>query len=51
MSESAIVAGPTMDIHIGTEAHTTIAEEYTATGIIVTVGGTIIDPSAMVGFE
>ena len=43
MSESAIVAGPTTDIHTGTEALTTIAEDYTATGIIVAEVGTIID--------
>jgi hypothetical protein len=43
MSESAIVAGPTIDIHIDTEALTTIAEEYTGTGIIVPGVGTIID--------
>lgn len=43
MSESAMAAGLTMDIHTGTEAITTIAEEYTAIGIIVTEVGTIID--------
>ena len=44
MSESAIVAGPTMDIHTGTEVTTTTAEGYTAIGIIVTGAGIIINP-------
>ena len=51
MSESAIVADPTMDIHTDTEALITIAEEYTATAIIVTEVGTIINPKVMDGFE
>ena len=42
MFESPIAAGPTMDIHTGTEALTAIAEAYTAIGIIVTDVGTII---------
>jgi hypothetical protein len=40
-----------MDIHTGTEALITIAEEYTATAIIVTEVGTIINPKVMDGFE
>jgi hypothetical protein len=43
MSESAIMAGTTMGIRIGTQVITTIAEESTATGIIATAVGTTIE--------
>jgi hypothetical protein len=50
MSGLAIMADHIIDIHTGTEAPTTTAEEYTAPGIIVPDAGTIIDPRAMPGF-
>lgn len=43
MCESAIMADTTMDIHIGTQVITAIAEGSTATGIIATAVGIIIE--------
>jgi hypothetical protein len=43
MCESAIMAGTTMDIRIGTQVITAIAEGSTATGIIATAVGIIIE--------
>jgi hypothetical protein len=43
MPESAIVAGTTVDIRIGTQVPTAIAAESTATDIIATAVGTIIE--------
>ena len=43
MSESGIMAGITMDIRIGTQGITAIAEGSTATGIIATAVGIIIE--------
>ena len=43
MCESAIMAGTTIDIRIGTQVITTIAEGSTATGIIATAVGIIIE--------
>jgi hypothetical protein len=43
MSESAIMAGTTMDIRIGTQVITAIAEGATAIGITATAVGIIIE--------
>jgi hypothetical protein len=43
MCESAIMAGTTMDIRIGTQVITAIMEGSTATGIIATAVGIIIE--------
>jgi hypothetical protein len=43
MSESGIMAGTTMDIRIGTQVITAIAEESTAIGITATAVGIIIE--------
>jgi hypothetical protein len=47
MSESAITAGTIMGIRIGIEVTTTTAGAHTATGIIVTAAGTIIEVLAL----